>query len=99
MAPFFYAANRMRAFPMRENALLTLIPGRCIEAKIKILNFLCKMDVYEEKGIFITFQMHPCVVVWWETIMRILKTIQFGWKFGKPQKKNLWGFRIFIQIE
>jgi hypothetical protein len=39
---FFYAANRMSAFPMRENASLALIQGRCIEAKIKTFSFLCK---------------------------------------------------------
>src|SRR5258705_108680 len=34
---FFYARNRLRAIPNRENASLILIQGRdqCIEAKIK----------------------------------------------------------------
>jgi hypothetical protein len=41
----------MRAFPMRENAPLTLIQGRRIEAKIKTVSFLCnKMDV---SGVFL----------------------------------------------
>ena len=38
----------MRAFPIRENASLTLIQGRCIEAKIKTFSFLCKKWTFLE---------------------------------------------------
>ena len=35
------------------------------------------LHISVDKGIFITYRRHPCVVVWWETIMQILNTIQF----------------------